>query len=132
MTKERLKQLKALTQEAEHLQEQIKNLPFRTGNYVADSAKDYRTGFPRTITIRGYSTEEYDKLKSKLEKKLRKIQEEIIEIENWLDGIDDPQTRVIFRRIYADGLPQEQVAEELDISTRTVQRKIERNVEQCR
>ena len=42
MTKNRLKKLRSLIKEAEHLEEQIRDLPFRTGPYVADSAKDYR------------------------------------------------------------------------------------------
>ena len=128
MTKERLKKLRALLKEAEHLEEEIRDLPFRTGDYVADSAKDYRTGYPRVITIRGYSTKEYYRLKRKQESALRKIQDEIAELENWLDGVEDPQTRDILRLIYIKGLTQEQAAEELGISTRTVQRKIEKDI----
>ncbi|MCQ4638603.1 helix-turn-helix domain-containing protein [Anaerovorax odorimutans] len=126
MTKDRLKQLRALMKEAEHLEEQIRDLPFKAGPYVADSAKDYRTGFPRTITIRGYSAEGYYRLKRRLQEKLRQIQDEIAELELWLDGVEDSQLRDILRLIYVNGLTQEQVAEELGISTRTVQRKIEK------
>ncbi|MCO7124158.1 hypothetical protein NIA71_19760 [Ihubacter massiliensis] len=116
MTKERLKKLKALIKEAEHLEEQIRDLPFRTGSYVADSAKDYRTGFPRTILIRGYSTEQYDRLKRRLNEKLCSIQSEISKLEQWLDGVEDPQTRDILRLQYVNGLTQEEIAEELGYS----------------
>lgn len=116
MTKERLKKLKALIKEAEHLEEQIRDLPFRTGPYVADSAKDYRTGFPRTILIRGYSAEGYYKLKRRLGEKLCSIQAEIADLEQWLDGVEDPQTRDILRLQYVNGLTQEEIAEELGYS----------------
>lgn len=124
MTKERLKKLKALIKEAEHLEEQIRDLPFRTGPYVADSAKDYRTGFPRTILIRGYSAEGYYKLKRRLGEKLCSIQDEIAELEQWLDGVEDPQTRDILRLQYVNGLTQEEIAEELGYSVRTIKRKL--------
>lgn len=126
MTKERLKKLKALVKEAEHLEERIRNLPFRFGDYVGDSAKDYRMGFPRTITIQGYSTQKYDRLKRRLQDKLRKIQNEIAEMEEWLASVEDPELRNILRLQYISGLTQEQIAEELGYSTRTIQRRLEK------
>ena len=126
MEKEQLKQLRSLIKEAEHLEEQIRDLPFRTGPYVADSAKDYRTGFPRMITIKGYSTEQYERLKRRLQEKLKALNAEIDEMESWLDGVEDPQLRDILRLQYMNRLTQEQIAEELGISTRTVQRKVEK------
>lgn len=131
MTKERLKKLKALVKEAEHLEERIKNLPFRFGDYVGDSAKDYRTGFPRTITIQGYSTQKYDRLKRRLEGKLGDIQEEITKLEEWMEGVEDPQIRDILRLVYMNGLSYEQVTVELGISEKTVQRKINKILRQC-
>ena len=131
MTKERLKKLKALVKEAEHLEERIKNLPFRFGDYMGDSAKDYRTGFPRTITIQGYSTQKYDRLKRRLEGKLGDIQEEITKLEEWMEGVEDPQIRDILRLVYMNGLSYEQVAVELGISEKTVQRKINKILRQC-
>lgn len=131
MTKERLKKLKALVKEAEHLEERIKNLPFRFGDYVGDSAKDYWTGFPRTITIQGYSTQKYDRLKRRLEGKLGDIQEEITKLEEWMEGVEDPQIRDILRLVYMNGLSYEQVAVELGISEKTVQRKINKILRQC-
>ena len=130
MTKERLKKLRALLKEAEHLEEEIRNLPFRTGDYVADSAKDYRTGYPRVITIRGYSAKEYYRLKRKQESALRKIQDEIAEMETWLDGVEDPQTRDILRLQYINGLTQEQIAEELGKDVRTIKRWLHKFWEQ--
>lgn len=124
MTKERLKKLKALVKEAEHLEERIKGLPFETGAYVGDSAKDYRTGFPRNITIQGYSTQKHDRLKRQLRDKLRAIQDEIAELEEWLENVEDSQTRDILRLVYVNGLSYEQTAAELGISEKTVQRKI--------
>lgn len=126
MTKNRLKKLRSLIKEAEHLEEQIRDLPFRTGPYVADSAKDYRTGFPRTILIRGYSAEGYYKLKRRLGEKLCSIQDEIAELEQWLDGVEDPQLRDILRLQYMNGLTQEEIAEELGYSRSAIAMALKR------
>lgn len=126
MTRERLKRLKALLKEAEHLEEEIKSMPFTAGGYVGDSAKDYRTGFPRTITIQGYSTERYDKLKAKLQRKLRDIQGEITELEEWLGGVEDPELRDILRLQYVNGLTQEQIAEKLGYTRAAIAMKAKR------
>lgn len=126
MTKERLKKLKKLQKEAEQLEEQIKQLPFQTGDYVADTAKDYSHGFPRTIKIEGYSTEKYDRYKRKLQNKLHKINDEVIELEEWLDNVDDPEVRAILRMQYAQGLSHEQIADTLKCARETVTRKIKK------
>lgn len=126
MTKERLKKLKALVKEAGHLGEQIRDLPFETGAYVGDSANDYSTGFPKPFTIQGHSTQKYDKLKRQLQDKLRAIQEEIAELEEWLENVEEPELRDILRLQYVNGLTQEQIAEELGYSIRTIQRKTEK------
>lgn len=131
MTKERLKQLRAMKKEAEHLEEQIRDLPFRTGPYVADSAKDYRTGFPRTITIRGYSTEKYEMLKKRLQKKLQKINTEVLELESWLDGVEDAELRDILRLQYLNGMTQEEIAEELGYARETISRKLREFWKSC-
>ena len=87
MTRERLKQLRALLKESEHLEEEIKTLPFTSGGYVGDSVNNYSTGFPKPFLIQGYSTQKYDRLKEKLQRKLRDIQKEITEMEEWLSSI---------------------------------------------
>ncbi len=124
MTKERLKKLKALLKEAEHLEEEIKTLPFETGGYVGDSANDYKMGFPKPFTIQGYSTQKYDRLKAKLQKKLRDVRDEIAELEEWLSGVGDAELRDILRLQYVNGLTQEQIAEELGYSVITIKRRL--------
>ena len=124
MTKGRLKKLKALIREAEHLQSEIDEVRWFPGEPVADSAKDYSTGFPRTITLRGYGRSDYAELRQKLYGKLRDIQSEIAFLEEWLDSVDDPELRDILRLHYVNGLTQDQIAAELGYSERTVRRRL--------
>ena len=126
MTKDRLKKLKSLKKEAEHLESHINNLPFSTGDYVADTAKDYSNGFPRTIIIQGYSTEKYDAHKRRLKKKLVKINDEIEALEEWLDKIEDAEIRDILRMQYEMGLSQEEIADDLGYVRETIARKLKK------
>ena len=126
MTKNQLKELKSLIKEAEHLQSELNDtMLFPSCNeYVADSAQDYRTGKPHTFKVEGYGQENYAKLRQKLYDKLCRIQQERQEIEDWLDGVADPEMRDILRLQYINGLTQEQIAEELGYSVITIKRRL--------
>lgn len=124
MTRERLKKLRALLKESEHLEEEIKTLPFTSGGYVGDSVNNYSIGFPKPFLIQGYSTQKYDRLKETLQKKLREIQKEIAELEDWLEHIEDAELRDILRLQYVNGLTQEQIADELGYARETISRKL--------
>ena len=124
MTKNRLKKLRALIQEAEHLQSEYTDMICFPKEQVVDSAKDYSTGHPHTISIFGYGDPSYMDVRQRLYEKQRQIQEEIAFLENWLDSIDDPEMRDILRLQYVNGLTQEQIAAELGYSERTIRRRL--------
>ena len=120
MDKQRLSKLRKLKKEAEVLNQEIKELEFSPQEYVADTAKDYSTGYPVTIKIEGYGSEEYIKAKrrlyNRLSQKLESIQEEREEIEKYLDSIEDPELRVILRLRYVNGLTLSQISKEIGYS----------------
>ena len=130
MDKQRLSRLKSLNKEAEILQKQIRELEFKPKEYLSDTVKDYRSGYPVTITIDGYGSEEYikakDRLYKRLVRKLIAIQREREELESFFDSVDDPEMRVILRLRYVNGLTQEQIAEEMGYSRSAVAMKLER------
>lgn len=124
MTKSRLKKLRALIREAEHLQSQYTEMVCFPKEQVVDSAKDYSTGHPHTISISGYGDPSYMDVRQKLYEKQRQIQAEVAFLEDWLDSIDDPEMRDILRLQYINGLTQEQIAAELGYARETVSRKL--------
>lgn len=124
MTKERLKKLRALIKEAGHLQCQYDDLICFPKEEVADTYSDYRTGYPHTKATAGYGDSAYPELRQKLDRKLRKIQEEIAALESWLDSVEDPDMRDILRLLYINGLTQEQAADELGYSVITIKRRL--------
>lgn len=126
MTKERLKKLRKLIKEAGHLQCQYDDLICFPKEEVADTYSDYRTGYPHTKATAGYGDPAYPELRQKLDRKLRKIQEEIAALESWLDSVGDPEMRDILRLLYVNGLTQEQAADELGYSRSGIGMKLQR------
>lgn len=124
MTKDRLKKLRALVKEAEHLQSQYIDAICFPKEQVVDSYKDYSTGFPHTKSISGYGDSAYVDVRQKLYEKQRQIQQEIAFLEDWLDSVEDPELRDILRLQYINGLTQEQIAVELGYARETISRKL--------
>ena len=124
MTKSRLKKLRALIREAEHLESEYTDAICFPKEEVVDSAKDYSTGFPHTISISGYGDSSYADVRQKIYDKQRQIQIEIAYLESWLDSVDDPELRDILRLQYVNGLTQEEIAAELGYARETVSRKL--------
>lgn len=124
MTKDRLKRLRALVKEAEHLQSQYIDTICFPKEQVVDSAKDYRTGYPHTISISGYGDSSYIDVRQRLYEKQRQIQAEIAFLEDWLDSVEDPELRDILRLQYINGLTQEHIASELGYTRETISRKL--------
>lgn len=123
MTKEQLKKLKKLIKEAEHLKKLLE-VPASSREMVTDSVKDYRTGYPHTLTIAGCGQNNYPDLQQKYYNKLQKIQSEIKALEDWLDAVTDPEMRNILRLQYEDGLTQEEIADTLGYSRATIARRV--------
>lgn len=124
MTKDRLKKLRALVKEAEHLQSQYIDAICFPKEQVVDSYKDYSTGFPHTKSISGYGDSAYVDVRQKLYEKQRQIQQEIAFLEDWLDSVEDPELRDILRLQYVNGLTQEEIADELGYSVITIKRRL--------
>ena len=126
MDKERLKKLRSLIKEAEHLEIEIEETRWFPKEPVADSAKDYRTGYPHSITIAGYGNSEWVNLRQRLYEKLGRIQAERMMLENWLDNVPDPELRDILRLQYINGLTQEEIAQELGYARSAIAMKLHR------
>lgn len=127
MTKNRLKKLRSLIKEAEHLQAEYEEMLCFPKTFVQDSVKDYSTGYPHNIVIQGYGSVDFVALRQKLYDNLCRIQRERYELEEWIENIDDVDMRRILRLQYINGLTHEQIAQELGYAAReTVSRKIKK------
>ena len=126
MIKDDLKKLRKLKRELADLERRIRENDFEPKEPVADTAKDYRTGFGKTIVIRGYGDDGWAKLQDKYKRKRGQIAERVLELEKFLDGIKDPEMRQIFRMRYEDGMSQEEVGEAMGLTRQAIQKREER------
>lgn len=124
MTRQRLERYRKLQREKQDLEHRLATYTPKNKEQVADTAKDYRTGYPHTITISGYGDSVYTKLRDRWFKSLAYCIHEIDEIEAWINSIEDPELRVILRMYYTDGYTQSQVAKAMNMERSTVSKRI--------
>lgn len=68
---------------------------------------DYREGFPRPQSVVGFDQKRYDMRKRSLELKKARV----AAVKEWIDGIEDGQTRCVFRMFYMDGMSWIKIAQ---------------------
>ena len=123
MNKDRLSQLRALQLEVKYRSDEIDYLRSKTGEYVGDTAKDYSTGYGRVIVIHGYTDDQLKRKTAILDKRKAKLDMEIEELENWIESIEDAETRMIFTMRYKDGASWDEIAARLYMSRNTAKKK---------
>jgi len=72
----------------------------------SDVILDYRKGYPRPQTVVGFDYKRYEQKLADLER-LRVKQEEV---EQWIEAIEDPMTRMVFEEYYLMGRSWEEIA----------------------
>ena len=73
---------------------------------------DYSTGFARPQSVVGFDQERYDRRKRTYEYK----SEQVSAVDNWIQNIEDGQTRYVFKAFYQQGLTWEKIAEKTGYS----------------
>ena len=124
MTKAELEQLRSLKSEIRHLNEELLNLPT-----VTDSVKGSMVEFPyieQTVVIKGIDETAAVRLRRKVERKCEELQEQMLFMEEWLDGVQDSETRDILRMKYRNGLSDNQIGMELGYTRSAIAMKIQR------
>lgn len=133
MTEKELGQYRNIVKKIEYLQMKIQNETEKEIEKVAIKVTGSSREFPYLET--GYTTTGYEPSKTnRRDKRLRKWKTEIEElekkkerIENYIDGIEDYEVRMILKLKYIDFKSQREIAESLDISQAKVSRKLKMN-----
>ena len=120
MTKEELSSYYYLKKEIKQIEERIKEIDdtFLSANRINGMRYEKRLSNPqeqRMILI-----EKYDK---RLEKKKDEALKELMKIEDFIDSINDPEIRMIFRYRYIELMEWNKIAMLVNMSERTVYRK---------
>lgn len=132
MDKGRLKQYGALKKELQMLDDKLDKLYERQENIpevmgkVTGSSNDFPYTQVRT-TVRMAEPKENDAIKKLIrikEQRREQVNDLIVEIEEFIAGIPDSETRQIFELTYLEGKKQREAAEELSIDRSYVSKKI--------
>lgn len=73
---------------------------------------DYSTGFARPQSVVGFDQERYDRRKRTYEHKNKQV----AAVDNWIQNIEDGQTRYVFKAFYQQGMTWEKIAEKTGYS----------------
>lgn len=107
MTKELLESYRKLKAEIPLLEAELSEMLHTNAGIGQDTVMDYKTGYPKALNITGFDQKLYDRRKHALSVKLAKVKA----VEDWIDAIEDGQTRIIFRLYYIDGMSWARIAE---------------------
>lgn len=124
MSRKRLQQIRALRQEIDTLKNKYMVMPVT--EEVADTVGDYRMGMKRTVVIRGQSDYRSRQLEEKIMIKSKRLENEVMLLENFLDGIEDSEMRDIIRLYFVEGLTQEEIGRRKGYSRQAIQKKIDK------
>lgn len=89
---------------------------------------DYSKGYPMPQSVTGFGQEKYERLQNRDLRRMKKLEGECKEIEDFVESIKDSVTRRIFRIYFIDGrktVTQREVAKRVHIDRSSVSKKID-------
>ena len=113
MTKEKLKQYRKITADISALENEIEEMEGGNG-CSGDVVLDYSTGQGIPQGIYGFDWQKYNRKKSLLAKKRKEAET----IRDWIEAIEDGQTRIVFRLRYIDGCSWLRIAKKIGMPHR--------------
>lgn len=116
--------------------ERLRNKP--TGEVVGDTVKDYRSGKGIPVLITGTPAEELTRplmiklLEEEIKKNIEESEKAVIDIEKYIQSIEDPKIRELFRCRFIDCMSWEEVGKSNylapDYARRTVRNFLNKNM----
>lgn len=119
------KELRLIDEKLDKLYERQENIPEVMGK-VTGSSSDFPYTQVRT-TVRMAEPKGNDAIKKLIrikEQRREQVNDLIVEIEEFIAGIPDSETRQIFERTYLEGKKQKEVAEQLGYTKGRISQKI--------
>lgn len=124
ITKELLQGYRSKKAEIQELDYILKNRWRDEGLIGNDVIFDYSTGYPMPQAVVGFDYEKYKRLQERDQRRKEQLEQECVEIEAFVENIDDSLTRRIFRMMYIQGRKQKEIAKLTHIDQSTVSKKI--------
>ena len=124
ITKELLQGYRSKKAEIQELDYILKNRWRDEGLIGNDVIFDYSKGYPMPQAVVGFDYGKYERLQDRDQRRKEQLEQECVEIEAFVENIDDSLTRRIFRMMYIQGRKQKEIAKLTHIDQSTVSKKI--------
>jgi len=135
LDKESLKDYQKSEQKIKSLERRIENLKKMAARYEYGAVKGSNPDFPyqpMSFHVSGYNIREDEKkririknLESRLKKQKAAAEQERLEVEEFIAGIEETTTQLVFTYCFLDGMNQDEAAKKLHIDRSRVSRKID-------
>ena len=125
MDREQLERYQSQKEEIRELRYKLEHLGEGDSLVGNSTIFDYTTGFPRPQAVVGYDYNREDYLREKYRSRMKKLQADCEETEQWVEAISDSQTRRIFRMYYLDGMTQKAIGKKMHLDRSRISRKID-------
>ena len=125
ITKELLQGYRSKKDEILELDYILKNRWRDEGLIGNDVIFDYSKGYPMPQGVVGFDKEKYDRLQDRDQRRKEQLEQECVEIEEWVEAITDSITRWIFRMCFVEGRKQKAVAKAVRLDQSRVSRRID-------
>ena len=132
MTRDDLRQYRSLKIEIKDLEVRIDKIQNASNCEVIDKVKGSQSTFPyiqRSFTIEGEGESDIQhqqklKLKLILLQKKNELEDKVLEIEEYIQNIQDSELSTIYRMYYLDGMAQEAIADRIGYTQRAISKKL--------
>jgi len=108
MTLKDFEQIVYMKSEIEVLNNRLQREEAKGGRFVGDTAKDYRSGQGRVITIQGYSiadAKKIDEIWLLLETRKLKLEQKVLEVEKFIASLECAKIRTLLTNRFLEGKP---------------------------
>lgn len=90
---------------------------------------DYSKGYPMPQSVVGFDQQKYERAQDRDLRKKQELEQECMEMEDFISNIPDSITRRIFRMSFIDGRKQKDVARAVHLDRSRISRKIDNYLE---
>lgn len=125
MTKEVLEGYKSKKEEIKELRYKMYVVEDDENMIDNDVIFDYKTGYPIPQAIVGVDQDRVKRIQQQYARRIKQLEKECEQVEEFVESIEDSLTRRIFRMYYVEGHSQKAVAAAVHMERSNVSKKIE-------
>lgn len=125
MTRKELEEYRSKIEEITELTIQMSQLQDGDSAIGNSTIMDYRTGYPIPQSVIGIDWDRCNRLEQHYQRQIEQLRADCMDVEKFIENINDSMTRRIFRLYYINGLSQDKIAKKVHLDKSSVSRKIE-------